>query len=225
MNELEKVLRRNQDHFTSIMKLNVSHNEIHSLDLSANNKELDTYTILDTENLANYIHKKLIETQTKIAIGGYAEDRIIYKKSTHFGLGENVRSIHLGIDVWCDENTIVHAPLNGIVHSFKINNNFGDYGPTIILEHKLEGIRFYTLYGHLATDSLKQIQIGDIIPMGNPFAQIGTHYENGNWPPHLHFQIISEMENNFGDFPGVCSKKELNKYLALCPNPALLFNI
>jgi murein DD-endopeptidase MepM/ murein hydrolase activator NlpD len=150
---------------------------------------------------------------------------VIYKKSTHFGSGENVRSIHLGVDVWCNENTNVYAPFDGVIHSFKVNDNFGDYGPTIILRHELDGIVFFTLYGHLKLASLKTLHIGQTIKSGSVFTQIGSHLENGNWPAHLHFQIISDMQNNFGDFPGVCSQKELNNYLKTCPNPSLILKL
>lgn len=55
------------------------------------------------------------------------------------------RSIHPGIDLFTGKGTEILAPLNGKIHSFQDNNNFGDYGSTIILEHLEKGIKFYTL--------------------------------------------------------------------------------
>jgi peptidoglycan LD-endopeptidase LytH len=54
---------------------------------------------------------------------------------------------------------------------------------------------------------------------------IGTPEENGDWPPHLHFQVIEDMECKMGDYPGVCSKKERDRYLQNCPDPDLVLNM
>ena len=46
-------------------------------------------------------------------------------------------------------------------------------------------------------------------PWASPFAReaviarIGTTAENGGWPPHLHFQLITDLLDRHGDFPGV----------------------
>jgi hypothetical protein len=48
---------------------------------------------------------------------------------------------------------------------------------------------------------------------------------NGDYAPHLHFQIIIDMENKKGDYPGVCSSKTLAFYLQNCPDPNLLLKI
>lgn len=224
MHKLEQVLTNYSQSFASILPFDFNENNIYKLDLSVNNTELTSVKELDTDFLFNYINKKLKKYNKQIAIGGYAENRIIYKKSKHFGNDKNARSIHLGVDVWCEENTIVSAPLNSVVHSFKDNNSFGDYGPTIILEHNIEDQTFYTLYGHLSKKSLENIEIGNIIIKGQIFAAIGNSDENGNWPPHLHFQVINNMKGYFGDFPGVSSIQEKNKYLDICPNPMLIIN-
>jgi peptidoglycan LD-endopeptidase LytH len=42
---------------------------------------------------------------------------------------------------------------------------------------------------------------------------------NGDWPPHLHFQLITDMMGNTGDFPGVCLPEEKQAYKVLCPDP------
>jgi hypothetical protein len=49
--------------------------------------------------------------------------------------------------------------------------------------------------------------------------------ENGQWPPHLHFQVIIDMEFKKGDYPGVCKLNEKEKYLRNCPNPDLILQM
>ncbi|MFM2327786.1 MAG: hypothetical protein RIR31_1988, partial [Bacteroidota bacterium] len=168
-------------------------------------------------------------------IGGYNELRVIYKRSLLFdeekkygiekSVAEEPRRLHIGIDIWGEAGTKIFAPLGGMVHSFAFNDNFGDYGATIILEHQLDTIVFHTLYGHLNLKDLAPLQEGKYIGRGELLAHFGSPKDNGNWPPHLHFQIIANMELKEGDYPGVCAEKESEKYLTNCPNPDFILNM
>jgi peptidoglycan LD-endopeptidase LytH len=210
------------------------------MDFTDGNKALTRNLVKDTEEFTKYINHCLSSEGARYGIGGYNEIRTIYSRSDlfdksrpavielqHHGLEtkEEPRCIHLGIDVWGKPYTKVMAPLDGIVHSFAFNNGFGDYGATIILTHNLEGNIFHTLYGHLSLNSIKNIQEGDRITGGDVFAEFGIPFENGQWPPHLHFQVIIDMEDKKGDYPGVCAPSEKEKYLSNCPDPALLLNL
>jgi murein DD-endopeptidase MepM/ murein hydrolase activator NlpD len=104
------------------------------------------------------------------------------------------------------------------VHSFQINEGSGNYGPTIILFHPTENI--YSLYGHLANEDLKQLKVGDVIAAGQLLCHLGNPSENGGWPPHLHFQLIRDLQDFNGDYPGVCSKRDVVFYANNCPDPA-----
>jgi len=225
MNKLEQILIKHQSEFAKVVDISFRKEDIYELNLSIDNEELRVIENLNTENLTNYIDCKLKQSGASIAIGGYAEDRLIYRKSKHFGADENARTFHLGLDIWCSENSSVFAPIDSVVHSFKDNDLFGDYGPTIILEHKLDNMTFYTLYGHLTRESLNDINPGKLISKGEKFAEIGNDRENGNWPPHLHFQVITDMQGKKGDFPGVSSRKELDAYMEICPDPSLIINV
>jgi len=45
---------------------------------------------------------------------------------------------------------------------------------------------------------------------------------NGGWPPHLHLQLITDLLDKDGDFPGVASPAERSLWLALSPDPNLI---
>jgi murein DD-endopeptidase MepM/ murein hydrolase activator NlpD len=159
-------------------------------------------------------------------IGGYDEDRVIYRQRAHFTQEEqDPRSIHLGIDIWETAGEPIYTPLNATVHSFAFNDHFGDYGPTIILKHSIHGIVFFTLYGHLSQSSLSGLYAGKEFIAGEKIGEIGNYPTNGDWPPHLHFQIIADIGDWKGDFPGVCSIGDRQHFLTICPDPDLILCI
>ena len=206
------------------------------LDFSATNPDLITLDLTDTASFTDYVVGKLRIAGAKVGVGGYNEHRIIYRRSEHFQqheqtpndryrTGAGPREIHLGVDFWADAGTPVFAPLDGFVHSFQDNANFGDYGPTIILEHDTTNGKLYSLYGHLARFSLDGLYEGKPFLAGEKMAEIGPYPENGDWPPHLHFQLMTDMLGLRGDFPGVCSVSDREKFLAICPDPNTLLQI
>ena len=194
------------------------------LDLSVNNADLSAVNVSDASDLEAFIWNYKKRNNAKIAYGGYIEKRSIYNRSSHFNqkLSETERNIHLGLDLWIEADTPIFAPLDGQIHSFKNNTNYGDYGPTIILKHDVNGITFYTLYGHLSLPSLDQKVVGQTIKRGEQIAALGTAEVNGDYPPHLHFQIIKDIQECYGDYPGVSSLVDLEYYKLNCPNPNLL---
>ena len=191
-------------------------------DLSENNEELGKLDLNNEAVFTDFIFGTLRKNKAEFGIGKYGEERVIYKRSEVFGTS---RSVHLGIDLWAAAGSIIYAPLNGRIHSFADNNNHGDYGPTIIVAHEWKGHTFHTLYGHLSRQSIRDIAEGDIISKGEELGTLGTYEENVHWPPHLHFQVILDMEGKKGDYPGVCSKNEKDRYFKNCPDPNGLLRI
>lgn len=198
------------------------------LDFTSRNTELHGEILSDTKIFTAWVEGKLKAAGARYGIGGYAEHRTVYSISKVFDAGkpdEEPRRLHLGTDIWGKPNTPVMAPLDGIVHSFAFNNRFGDYGATIILSHQLEGYTFYTLYGHLSLNSIKNLQEGNRMEKGDVFAEFGIPAENGSWPPHLHFQLILDIGEWKGDYPGVCRFSEKEKWLANSPDPDIILQI
>lgn len=196
-----------------------------TLDFTENNPDLSGIDLTDTAVFTEYVFGKLRRSGAVVGVGGYNEHRIIYRRSPHFNQTEEPRCIHLGMDLWAKAGTPVFAPLDGVVHSFQDNNQFGDYGPTIILEHRLDHQPVFALYGHLNRASLVGLRVGMSVKTGQQIGEIGPYPENGDWPPHLHFQLMTDLLGHQGDFPGVCSLRERERYLAICPNPNILLEI
>ncbi|HEX8270321.1 MAG TPA: peptidoglycan DD-metalloendopeptidase family protein [Flavobacterium sp.] len=196
------------------------------IDLSVSNKDLDTVNLDDANNFGDYINNYLSTLNATAAFGGYNEQRNLYRSSAIFGSDSSEeRNIHIGLDIWVSEGTPVLAALEGKVHSFANNIGKGNYGPTIILEHQLDQIVFYTLYGHLSLESLLTLNVGDHFAHSQKIGTLGSADVNGGYPPHLHFQVIRDIADKRGDYPGVCSKNELEYYLNNCPDPNLLLKL
>ncbi len=195
------------------------------IDLSIENEEITALEISQPEICQSYIDKVLERTGSEVAYGGYLEKRKLYSNNPNFqGSESKLREIHLGIDFWAPAGTRVLAPLAGKVHSFNNNETSGDYGPTIILKHEVEGFVFHTLYGHLSIASLDGLYEGKPFHESAPLATLGTTEINVNYAPHLHFQLIINIGDYIGDYPGVCTASDLEWYKANCPDPNIILN-
>lgn len=196
------------------------------ISIASTNRDLN-FDVSSSKEWETYLNNFLSKNQKEVAFGGYLEERDIYNRSEYFNKlsEENQRNIHLGIDLWCKAETDVLSVLDGEIHSFKNNTNHGDYGPTIIIKHVINDKEFYSLYGHLSIESLEHLKVGQKVKQGEKIATLGASLVNGDYAPHLHFQLIINIDNNKGDYPGVSSKKTLDFYKQNCPNPNLLLKL
>lgn len=211
---------------SKVIDSDIDYSKYITLDLSINNQDLAGNKTGSSADFEEYITHYLKKNNAEVAFGGYIEGRTLYQRSSIFKndlISE--RNIHIGLDLWIKAGTSVLAALDGKIHSFKNNVGLGDYGPTIILEHEIENQKFYTLYGHLSLESIEGISVGDFFKKGEHLANIGNSEVNGDYAPHLHFQIIKNIEDYWGDYPGVCNTKDLNFYIENCPDPNLLLKI
>jgi len=209
----------------SPLDASISYDHYCALDLSVSNQDLNAFEITDPSACQQYIDQILKKNSAKVAYGGYLEKRNLYRDKSSFSNKTALRDIHLGVDFWTAAGTKVVAPLDGKVHSFQNNTTVGDYGPTIILQHEIEGLVFHTLYGHLSLEAIANLHIGQDFEKGAAIATLGTSAINVNYAPHLHFQIIIELEGMKGDYPGVCSTDTVDFYSKNCPDPNLLLNL
>ena len=209
--------------------LRIANNVI--FDLSIGSRELGSMAeIFDINQFTSNVFRRMKAANCEVGIGRYNEARPIYTSELYRLEGNNGpewRTIHVGLDIFMEAGSPVFAPLDGIVHSFRNNTAHQDYGPTIILQHTVanDQLTFFTLYGHLSTDSLDDLYKGKHIAQGTLFARIGDASINGGWPPHLHFQIITDMLDRIGEFPGVALPGQRSTRLSLSPDPNLITRV
>ena len=184
---------------------------------SANN----AFEGLSEAEIDRAVFQKIEDAGAIAGVGGYLENRAVYRDTELFR-GDEERCIHIGVDVFMPAGTPIYAPLAGEVHSFANRQVSGDYGPVIILRHRLDDFEFHSLYGHLAQASLESLYDGKPFASGEKIAEIGPRPVNGNWTPHLHFQLIQDMQDIHGDYPGVVRPADLDFFKRNCPDPSVL---
>lgn len=160
-------------------------------------------------------------------LGSYGEKRSVYATDQFAdSASPERRTLHLGIDVFAPAMTPVHAPLPGKVAFLTYNADPLDYGHTLIVEHEADGIRFHTLYGHLAGTLPMLLAIGDQVAAGQVIAHLGDWHENGGWAAHIHFQIMADMlEQTGGNFFGVGHESLWDVWQSVCPDPNLILRL
>jgi 4-aminobutyrate aminotransferase-like enzyme/Ser/Thr protein kinase RdoA (MazF antagonist) len=177
----------------------------------------------ETEALTETVFGAMDSAGAVVAVGRYDEARPLYRGEM-FESGSHViderRTIHLGIDLFAKAGVPVCAPLDGTVHIVANNARPQDYGPMIILRHVTDaGSAFFSLYGHLGEDALEGLSPGDNVSRGQRIASVGAPPSNGDWPPHLHFQIIVDLLEMGSDFPGVGYVSQRAVWRSLSPDP------
>ena len=151
-------------------------------------------------------------------IGRYDEVRPGMYTHELFGGG---RDLHVGIDIGAPVGEPVHAFSPGVVFSMGINPEDGSYGPTIIIQHEINGKPIWALYGHLSMESLEMVEQGMAVEEGQIIGTVGDKAVNGGWPPHLHFQLSWEAPE-CNDMPGVVARRDRDWALEKYPDPRMV---
>ena len=217
-------LGKNRADFTPVTDIDLKTDPICVFDLGIASPMIPAGTDMTDPVVMTGILFSEMKTRGALAgIGKYNEARSIYTEKTFEVPGETrteKRTIHLGVDIYRQTGSNVYALMEGKVHSFHDNNDHLDYGPTLILEHETsEGLVFYSLYGHLTRDSIAGLKPGTRIAKGLKIGSIGDIHENGGWPPHLHFQVMTHMLGASGNFPGVTQPSRRKIWTSICPDP------
>jgi 4-aminobutyrate aminotransferase-like enzyme len=184
-------------------------------------KNLDTATVFDLSVASEHPMEMSVPAGV-LGVGRYNEARLFYTEPMFDGPGFDGpggerRTIHLGVDLFADPGSPVFAPLDGVIYAAANNAKRQDFGPVMILQHE----SFFTLYGHLA----ETLPIGTRVTAGQEIARLGARPINGDWPPHLHFQIVRDLLDLNCDFPGVAFASQREVFLAISPNPCSILGI
>ncbi len=223
-------LEANAEALGPVVEPDVRKGDSLSFDLGAGSAEFaDLGNPADTARWTTALFTRMKSAGVRVGVGRYNEARRGYTTEEYRPTGSDVeewRTVHLGIDLFMAPSSPVFAALDGTVHSFANNARPLDYGPTIILRHEVpDAGEFFTLYGHLSAESLDGLSLGMPVARGTRIGAVGDTSVNGQWPPHLHFQIITDLLDQSGTFPGVCTAQARPLWHSLCPDPNLVLRI
>ena len=151
------------------------------------------------------------------SIGRYDEIRPGMYTSSLFTGG---RCLHIGIDIGAPVGEPVYSARSGYIFSLGILPDKGDYGHSIVVEHRWNNQSIWALYGHLSAASLSLHSVGDQVHGGDLIGWLGTESENGGWPPHLHYQLSWTAPEGH-DMPGVVHPDQRDLALSRYPDPRL----
>ena len=218
---VERWLERNGHTFHPVLRRDMSRDRLTVLDLTAggaNGASMDP--LFDDEGLA-----------ATVPVGRFGEDRSIYS-APEFRTSDPMerRTIHVGIDLFAPAGDEVVAPIDGVVAQVGCDLVPLGFGGILVLEHRMEADgeveRFWTLYGHLSSASLQGLQPGDAVHAGQPVARLGRPDENGNWPPHLHFQVMTDLCGwTANEIIGVVARSQWDVWSSVFVNPNLVLGL
>ena len=138
-------LRRQRDEgrFAPVLPPKLAKGPHTVFDLSVGSRWLGTTGDLDARGWTDLLFRHMRAVGATIGIGRYDEARRWYDSDTFAIQGEDGlerRTVHVGIDLFAEPGTPIHAPCDAIVHSLRDNDARLDYGPTIVLRHEAGGL-------------------------------------------------------------------------------------
>ncbi len=220
-------LEKNAHDFAPIVRPGVAKPKVAVFDFSASGPEAAQWAGLDPAGAEARIAAQIGSEHAAFGIGLYGEDRGIYQGEAYETSVEGARrSVHLGVDIFAPAHEPVSAPFAGkvaFIHDDAVPYGFG---PTVLLEHEIDGgVRFWTLYGHLSRESVASLSMGQPIAKGEVFTTFGAAEENGNWAPHLHFQIVTDHLGLGGQMHGVGVRDQWQVWREVSPDPTVVLGL
>lgn len=232
---VEQWLRDHHDEFVSPTGHDLRHGPVAPIDMSAGSLLVGS---THTENAAIPMWervRRIMEAHgAPVGAGGYGEPRLLYGGEAFGGgpITEARRTIHVGLDLSLPAGSPLYAPIAGVVHGFENAEDKFDYGPVIVLRHTIPAAgdelpeqAFFTLWGHLADSSLDGLEVGQAVAAGERFARIGSAPTNGDWWPHTHMQIITDMLDVPVNMNGASRPEQWEAWQSICPDPNLILGI
>ncbi len=158
----------------------------------------------------------------ELGIGPWGEDRPVYSSDAFRSVfaPDQRRSLHLGLDLFVPPGTKVRTPLDATVVDLFETDTPLDYGHAVLLRHEPDGLAFYSLWGHLSAQAVRDRSIGERLKAGDVIGQLGATHENGNWQPHVHIQLITYRPENAGDIIGAGEAEHRDVWADLFPDAA-----
>ena len=215
---VQRWLERNGARCAPVLQRDMSRKQLTVLDLSATGPSGHSLAPLFDDS----------DLEHTVPVGRYGEDRSVYRTEQFAVSGSpERRTIHVGIDLFVPAGDDVLSPLSGVVADLGNESVPLGFGGILVLRHETDdGTPFWTLFGHLAPSSLERLVVGQTVRTGDVIARVGTPAENGGWPPHLHFQVMTDLCGwSAVDIIGVVTRSQWDVWRSLFINPNLVLGL
>jgi 4-aminobutyrate aminotransferase-like enzyme len=178
------------------------------------------------DNLTAWWRAEIARVSPRVGIGRYAEDRGIYDHPDA-PREANPRKIHHAIDIFLPAGAEVLCPYPGTIADFANDTEHHGFGGILILRHETDqSVPFWTFYGHLAPGGLAGLKRGQKIDKGTVIGRLAAEAENGDWPPHLHFQLMTHLLGwEALDVIGISWASQWELWREICPDPNIVLGI
>ncbi|MCU1368691.1 MAG: hypothetical protein JWN39_4330, partial [Ilumatobacteraceae bacterium] len=223
---IERWLDANGHGFTPVLR-SLEHATLTVLDLTAGSRDGERLDPLFADAAEDG------DARRDVAVGRYGEDRSVYRtEAFETADPDERRTIHIGIDLFAPAGEEIVAPLAAKVAMIGCDLSPLAFGGILVLEHTTtaadggDGVPFWTLYGHLSSASLSALHVGQPVAAGETVARLGRPDENGGWPPHLHFQVMTDLCGwEAEEIIGVAARSQWDVWGAVFPNPNLVLGL
>lgn len=179
--------------------------------------------------LAEAIACELHRVGKTVGVGRYDEARLTTAAHQSIGKDESaaeLATIHLGVDIFADAGTPVHAPLAGTVHRLTHKAEAQDPGGTVILQHQCgEGATLFSFYRGLLAESVAALTEGQRIEPGSVIGRLGPAEPSEGEPARLHFQLATDLLDKDEGLPGMVPASYREVWKGLSPDPNVLLGI
>jgi hypothetical protein len=196
------------------------------MDLSGKDIDIATASARqDRETAQRCYDDMMAKAGADLAIGSWMEPRTIYSTDNYLSalVAGARRNHHLGLDLFARVLTPVYMPMRGTVVQTGIINARLDYGGFLVTRHEaISDVPLFALWGHISHESTRKWKVGDSVPEGTEFAQMGDFEENGWWLPHLHLQLSTLEFSDFRAMPGVGEADCAGLWAEVFPDPTPL---
>lgn len=179
----------------------------------------------DRETAQRCYDDMMAEAGADLAIGTWMEQRAMYSTDNYLSalVAGARRDHHLGYDLFASALTSIYMPMPGTVVQKGIIDLRLDYGGFLVTRHEtISDVPFFALWGHISHESTRKWKVGENVPEGTEFAQMGEFEENGWWLPHLHLQLSTLAFSDFRAMPGVGEAACAELWAEVFPDPAPL---
>lgn len=213
--------------FARVIRPDLDQPRVTIFDFSASSPDAALLDTLDGPGFDRFCVERMEAEGADFGIGTYGEDRIIYKGEAYETTAAHVRrTVHIGIDIFAPAGEPVHAPLAGTVAFIHDDAVAYGFGPTVLLQHETDdGDLFWTLYGHLSRASVAKLRLGQRVERGEAFTELGPRPENGEWPPHLHFQVMTDHLGLGARMHGVGTLQDWQIWQQVAPDPSVILGL